>query len=149
MGWIGGEVVLNSDSKKDLDYARDMIRRNVRNVGDVGEFPNLGDYLLPIKLKKMSPCKSYEDAMEVADRFNWRRNYNILIPFKDVDSVKKTKKILNLEERIDKEIVKLKEYVKKTDCQNYKSKYIGCPKCGSKINKKYVRFANVLYVMKI
>ena len=44
----------------------------------------------------------------------------------------------NLHERIKKEETKLNEYVKKTDCKNYKSKYIGCPQCGSKINKEYI-----------
>ena len=93
--------------------------------------------MLPIVQRKII-CKSYEDAKELADSLNWEREYNLLIPFKDVDNIKETKKMKNLHERIKKEETKLNEYVKKTDCKNYKSKYIGCPQCGSKINKEYI-----------
>ena len=124
-------------SKKDLAYAHDYIRSTVRNNGDTEEFPNLGENLLPIVQRKII-CKSYEDAKELADSLNWEREYNLLITFKDVDNIKETKKMKNLHERIKKEETKLNEYVKKTDCKNYKSKYIGCPQCGSKINKEYI-----------
>lgn len=138
MSWIGGEMILDSDSKKELAVAQDYIRSQVRDAGNCGEFSNLGDYLLPIKKKITTPCKSYADAKEQADKFNWERNYNILVPFKDVDRVKPTKKMQNLKDRIKKEEDKLYNYIEKTDCQNYKSKYIGCPQCGSKINKDYI-----------
>lgn len=137
MSWLNGELILNGMSKKDLAYAHDYIRSTVRNNGDTEEFPNLGENLLPIVQRKII-CKSYEDAKELADSLNWEREYNLLIPFKDVDNIKETKKMKNLHERIKKEETKLNEYVKKTDCKNYKSKYIGCPQCGSKINKEYI-----------
>ena len=137
MSWISGEIVINDNTEKELNRARRVIRRDVRNNGDTEEFPNLGEDLLPIVQRKMI-CKSYEDAKELADSLNWKREYNLLIPFKDLDSIKETKKMQNLHERIKKEETKLNEYVKKTDCKNYKSKYIGCPQCGSKINKEYI-----------
>ena len=137
MSWISGEIVINDNTVKELNRARRVIRRDVRNNGDTEEFPNLGEDLLPIVQRKMI-CKSYDDAKELADSLNWKREYNLLIPFKDLDSIKETKKMQNLHERIKKEETKLNEYVKKTDCKNYKSKYIGCPQCGSKINKEYI-----------
>ncbi len=137
MSWINGEIVISDNTERELNRARRVIRRDVRNNGDTEEFPNLGENLLPIVQRKMI-CKSYEDAKELADSLNWEREYNLLIPFKDLDSIKETKKMQNLHERIKKEETKLNEYVKKTDCKNYKSKYIGCPQCGSKINKEYI-----------
>ena len=137
MSWISGEIVINDNTEKELNRARRVIRRDVRNNGDTEEFPNLGEDLLPIVQRKMI-CKSYEDAKELADSLNWKREYNLLSPFKDLDSIKETKKMQNLHERIKKEETKLNEYVKTTDCKNYKSKYIGCPQCGSKINKEYI-----------
>ena len=137
MSWISGEIILNKNTERELNRAKRLIRRDVRNNGDTEAFPNLGEDLLPIVQRKMI-CKSYEDAKELADSLIWRREYNLLIPFKDVDSIKETKKIQNLKERIRKEETKLNEYIKKTDCKNYKSKYIGCPQCGSKINKEYI-----------
>lgn len=137
MSWINGEIVISDNTEREINRARRVIRRDVRNNGDTEEFPNLGEDLLPIVQRKMI-CKSYEDAKELADSLNWKREYNLLIPFKDLDSIKETKKMQNLHERIKKEETKLNEYVKKTDCKNYKSKYIGCPQCGSKINKEYI-----------
>ena len=98
---------------------------------------------LPSSLQEASYVLSQRDkiisqAKEQADKFNWERNYNILVPFKDVDRVKPTKKMQNLKDRIKKEEDKLYNHIEKTDCQNYKSKYIGCPQCGSKINKEYI-----------
>lgn len=137
MSWLNGELILNGMSKKDLAYAHDYIRSTVRNNGDTEEFPNLGENLLPIVQRKII-CKSYEDAKELADSLNWEREYNLLIPFKDVDNIKETKKMKNLHERIKKEETKLNEYVKKTDCKNYKSKFVGCPRCGSRLNRKSI-----------
>ena len=43
-----------------------------------------------------------------------------------------------LKERLEKEHQKLNDYIKKNDCKNFKAKLITCPKCESKINKKYI-----------
>ena len=116
MSWINGEIIISDNTERELNRARRVIRRDVRNNGDTEEFPNLGENLLPIVQRKMI-CKSYEDAKELADSLNWEREYNLLIPFKDLDSIKETKKMQNLHERIKKEETKLNEYVKKTDCK--------------------------------
>lgn len=139
MSWIGGEIVLEKNTKKELNYAYQKIRYAVRSNANCEEFPSMGDNLFPIKQICYNTLPSYEKAIECADSIDWERNYNVLIPFKDVDALKPSKKIINLKERLDKEKNKLVEYKDKTDCKNFKSKLISCPKCGSKINKDYIR----------
>ena len=138
MSWIYGEMILEGNSKKDLQRAYGDIRSMVRHSADLEEFPHMGEDLFQI-IEKGLICNSLEKAREEADQYDWERNYNILIPFKDVDSLKKSKKLQSLEERLNKEKKKLEDYKDKTDCKTSKSKLITCPNCESKINKKYIR----------
>lgn len=114
------------------------MRSRVRHEADLEEFPNMGNHLNEIIQKVFTPCKSIDEAYEKANQFDWKRNYNILIPFKDVKNLKESKKIISLKERLEKELKKLEEYIEKTDCKNFKSKLITCPRCDSKINKDYI-----------
>lgn len=139
MSWLNGKLILNGMSKKDLAYAHDYIRSTVRNNGDTEEFPNLGENLLPIVQRKII-CKSYEDAKELADSLDWKGKYSLLIPYKDVgDEDIWTIKVNTIYLNIYHEENNLEKYIKRTKgCRNHKSKFVGCPRCGSRLNRKSI-----------
>lgn len=141
MSWTGGSFVMDDLSEKNLKKAYASIRSRVRHEADLEEFPNRGNDIMPIK--EYAPGKIYDcyDAAEQAasDSFNvWNRRYNVAFAFYDTSKAKTTKKLQTLEARLIKEKEKLNEYIKKTDCSNFKAELITCPNCKSKINKKYI-----------
>lgn len=139
MSWLNGELILNGMSKKDLAYAHDYIRSTVRNNGDTEEFPNLGENLLPIVQRKII-CKSYEEAEELADSLDWKGKNSLLIPYKDVgDRDIWTIKVNTIYLNIYHEENNLEKYIKRSrGCRNHKSKFVGCPRCGSRLNRKSI-----------
>ena len=52
--------------------------------------------------------------------------------------LQKNKAYKDLKRTFRKRHQKLNDYIKKNDCKNFKAKLITCPKCESKINKKYI-----------
>lgn len=82
-----------------------IIRMDVRSLADLKEFPNMDDCIMPIKIITNNVFDSVEDARDYCyDNYaKWGRNYNVMVAFRDRLSVKETKKIKYLKNRIDME----------------------------------------------
>ena len=141
MSWVRGELIIENTLKKSIDKAKNIIRMDVRSLADLEEFPNMGDYIMPIKIITNNVFDSVEDARDYCyDNYaKWGRNYNVMVAFRDRLSAKETKKIKDLKNRIDLEEKKKIKYVNDHTVSTFKSKFIGCHNCGSKVNKEYIK----------
>lgn len=142
MSWVGGEFILNDIKKKDLDAIANRIRYVVRSNANLAEFPNMGNRINPFK--HICPQKifnSYEEAENALEdrRSEWSRNYTGYVAFRDIDSVKESKQLMELKKKIDTEREKEIRYGLDNNVKDQKADYIGCRKCGSKINKSYIQ----------
>lgn len=91
-------------------------------------------------LKSHPICKDYEEAVEVCDRYASRGFYaDYAVRFYDTRKVKKTKKIENLEQKVQDLHKKKVEYSMQHSVKMQKAAKIGCKKCGSSIAKDYLR----------
>ena len=54
------------------------------------------------------------------------------------DNIEPSKKMLSLKERYEKEIAKACDYTEKHSIKTFKAALVGCPNCGSKLNKDFV-----------
>lgn len=80
--------------------------------------------------------KSAEEYIKNHDK-GW---YDCLaVKFKKVDNVKKTKKHEDLERRYKETVTQLRQIEGTVFCKDFKSQYLGCKKCGSKLNKDYMK----------
>lgn len=141
MSWIGGEFIINDMKEKTLKEAYSSISSAVRHNADLEEFPYMGTEIMKIKpFHKGKIYGSQEEASKALEESyaSWAREYNVAAAFYDTSAAKETKRIKTLKERLEKEHQKLNDYIKKNDCKNFKAKLITCPKCESKINKKYI-----------
>ncbi|MFR6124063.1 hypothetical protein [Faecalibacillus intestinalis] len=134
---ISGEYCL--DSKSELSYAKSEIKRNIRRYGNIEEYPDLGNDILPI-ISIETVCKSFEEAEELADSLDWKGKNSLLIPYKDVgDRDIWTIKVNTIYLNIYHEENNLEKYIKRSrGCRNHKSKFVGCPRCGSRLNRKSI-----------
>lgn len=55
------------------------------------------------------------------------------------NNLEPSKKMISLKERFDAELDKQEEYAKKHSVKTFKASYVGCPKCGSKLNKDLLK----------
>lgn len=141
MSWISGEFVIDDMKEKTLKEAYSSLSSAVRHNADLEEFPHMGMEIM--KIKPFHSGKIYgsqEEASEALEESysSWAREYNVAAAFYDTSAAKETKRVKTLKERLEKENQKLKDYIEKTDCKNFKAKLITCSKCESKINKKYI-----------
>lgn len=142
MSWIGGEFILNDVKKKDLDAAADRIRYAVRSNANLAEFPNMGCRINPFRhICPQKVFNGYEEAEAALEgrRSEWSRNYTGYVAFRDLESVNKTKRIIELKEKIESESEKKIRYSLDNNVKDQKADFIGCHKCGSKINKTYIQ----------
>lgn len=141
MSWISGEFVINDMTEKTLKKAYSSLSSAVRHNADLEEFPYMGTDIMKIKpFHKGKIYGSQEEASKALRESyaSWAREYNVAAAFYDTSAAKETKRMKGLKERLERENQKLKDYIKKTDCKNFKAKLITCQKCESKINKKYI-----------
>lgn len=85
--------------------------------------------------------KIYEDideAHEAIEKLDRGWYDQLAVKFYDYEKVKDTKAITNLRDRIEKANEDLLDYKAKNAIKLRKSQYVGCTKCGSKINKEYI-----------
>lgn len=143
MSWIGGSFVIKDASKKELERAKAIVTSHVRHNADLEEFPNMG-CSLPFKVKNDKVFDSFNAAEEYSDNIfaQWNRKYHLVVPFKDTSEAKETKKIQDLKRRIKETEEKSAAYFEAHKVSNLKAAYIGCQKCGSKINKDYLKSSN-------
>lgn len=147
MSWVSGQFSIDTLRERagkgmGLLDAYEEIADSIRANADLGEFPNMGDSVMPIR--HLMPDKifgSYEEADEAIKRLfsDWSRKYNVAVAYYDETAAKDTKKIKTLKFRLEKEQEKLQSYTEKADCKNFKAKLITCSSCESKINKAYIR----------
>ena len=139
MSWIGGSFVINDLSKKELNRAYLHIDRRVKSNSDLVEFPSAGARF-PIKEIKSKPFETMEAAESfLRTRNDWQRNWNVAVPFYDRSACKPTSKHEECLKRLQSEEDKYAAYIKAHDLSTFKSVLITCKKCGSKLNKDYLK----------
>lgn len=140
MSWIRGSIILKDLSEKSLKTAYQEIRYKVRKNSDLEEFPNMGDSLLPYRIKESGvTATSLKEAERQADSYSWNRKYNIIIPFIETNAASESSKMRLLKEQIDKEINKKINYEKKHSVLTFKAAFVACPECGSKLNRTWLK----------
>lgn len=141
MSWINGELVINDMSQKNVEKAKETISSIVRHNADLEKFPHMGENIMQIDhLRSGIIFDSEEEASSFLKKMysDWARRCNVIVTFRDTSQAEETKRLLNLQERLEREKQKLRDYTEKSDCKNFKAKLITCSGCGSKINKKYI-----------
>lgn len=141
MSWVGGSIVIDDIKKKQLDEAAERIRYAVRSNANLAEFPNMGCRINPFRhICPQKVFNGYEEAEATLEgrRSEWSRNYTGYVAFRDLESVNKTKRIIELKEKIKSESKKKIRYSLDNNVKDQKADFIGCRKCGSKINKTYI-----------
>jgi hypothetical protein len=120
-----------------LTYKEDISR--VLVMADVCEIAKRdGDgYDSNITWHNVSPLESYEEAEKFIKEKDTGWYSDHAVRYKDYSSAKKTTKITEYEAKV-LELKKAKnKYKKAHSVHSFQAKHIGCPKCGSKLNKKY------------
>ncbi len=85
------------------------------------------------------PLESYEEAEKfIKEKDNgWYDEH--AVRYKDYSSAKKTAKITEYETKISELNTAKNEYKKAHSVHSFQAKHIGCAKCGSRLNKEYLR----------
>lgn len=141
MSWIGGDFVIPNNTDDTLEKAIASIRAAVRSNANLYEFPNMGN---EIRIKSLThyPCASREAAEQYAEEHGeeWHRNYNVYVPFYDVDSLKPSKAEVTAEAKLVATKKKMADYQSAHTVSNFKATLVTCPQCTSRINKQYIRY---------
>ena len=89
--------------------------------------------------EKLPPFKTEEEAEEFIKKADngWYDDH--AVRFYDYSKVKPTAKVITYENKIKELREEWNEYVKKHSIKTFQAKYIGCLKCGSKLNKEYIK----------
>ena len=82
---------------------------------------------------------SYDAAEEYIRSVDKGWYDGIAVKFLDFSDVKATSKVSELQEKIRETEQKKKEYIAAHSVKTQKAAYIGCPKCGSKLNREMLR----------
>lgn len=88
--------------------------------------------------------ESEEEAWEFLEKYNdwdgaWGCTYKVYDKKENKKSESLKKKYYELKDKYDAMKHDFYAYAKKSDIKLHKSAYIGCPKCGSKLNKDYLK----------
>ena len=139
MSWGNVQMISGMYCLDSKSYAKNEIKEEIKRYGNIEEYPDLGNDILPI-VSIETVCKSLEEAEELADSLDWKGKYSLLIPYKDVgDEDIWTIKVNTIYLNIYHEENNLEKYIKRTKgCRNHKSKFVGCPRCGSRLNRKSI-----------
>lgn len=135
-------IVMDSYTKKEIENAQENIRDRVRSNSNLVEFPNMGNCLNPFKrIREDYIFPSYDATEEYLDNISnkWGRKYSPVVAFHS-GKAKIPNNIKKLEERAENETKKYLKYKETHSVKKFKAKYIGCEKCGSKVNKDYIKY---------
>ncbi len=136
MSWTGGLFEFSEKTSKEdmMMEIREQLDENRGRMEPVHQ---------PlILLNNHTVFKSYEEAeeylesSEMLSKYSRSKNYGVR--FLSYDKVKPSKKVEELRRRIDETYVKSVEYGKEHSVKNFKSAYVGCPKCGSRLKSDLV-----------
>lgn len=136
MGHIIGWDVCEDNKKSILIMLSEINEKAIRE-GDTGH--GIG----PVKwLRESHVFPSRSDAEKYIEENLTGWYDNVAVRYMDYSDASETAKIKQLKEAIEKLAEAKAEYKKIHSIQNRKAEYIGCPKCGSKLSKAYLRSSN-------
>lgn len=121
------------DEKANKNSVMTDIHEHARRDGDSGYSSKMTWH------DEISPLLSREEAEAFIEAHDKGFYDDHAVRFFDYSGATKTAKITEYEMKIA-ELMKAKQkYIAEHSVRNFQAKYIGCPKCGSKINKDYLR----------
>jgi len=137
MSWTGGIFIF---SEKTTEKQMMMEIRESLNEERGAREPVHQPLVL---LEHLEVFKSYEDAEEYLESQKITREYhrfkNVGVRYLDYSDVKPTKKMEDIRRRITETAAKKIKYLEEHSVKTFKSQYIGCPGCGSKLSIKHLR----------
>lgn len=83
-------------------------------------------------------CSDYDSAREFLDNHREYDYDSLAVRYKCIDKEKSSKKLDELKVKCNEVYKKYTEMNKKVVFKEFKSQYIGCKNCGSKLNKDYL-----------
>lgn len=90
-----------------------------------------------IAFSHREPFANHEAAQNwIRENDGWYKG--IAVRYYDYSKCKATKKVEALEQKIAENKNKANEYAKAHSVKSFKAAYIGCPKCGSKLNRSFL-----------
>lgn len=91
-------------------------------------------------LKDVPVFRTKDEAKEyIRDNSNkYYRKVDVGVRYIDYSNVKPTKAMLDLKRRINETVQKKEKYEEEHSIASFKSKFIGCPTCQSKLNKTFL-----------
>lgn len=110
-------------------------------IAECSDYANRnGDYadqIEGIRFKENTTYDCYEDAEKAIESMDNGWYDNIAVKYKDVSNMTSAK-IEDIRRRIKETHEKKVAYAMAHDISTFKSQYIGCKKCGSKLSKDYL-----------
>lgn len=117
-------------SRKDIEsIVNEDARENSDNHSELSSF---------IRFLENKIYEDREEAEMAIERFDKGWYDQLAVQFNDFEKVKDTKQIINLMDRIEKSRTAIVDYKAKNSIKLRKTQFVGCTKCGSKINKEYI-----------
>lgn len=138
MGWTSGYFDFPASMKKEKMMA-EVDECLYQERGAYEPTPQGYLFLQKEPLEDYDAAQEYLDSPEISKY--WRRK-NVAVQYYETENLKPTKKIEDLKRRIDETTDKAAKYSLAHSVINFKADYVGCPSCGSKLNKKYLNESN-------
>ena len=123
----------NVDKKKVISYLNDYVARQDRQEGCSGLYRDIR--WLDVE------CDTYEEAIKYIENHDRGDYDNLAVKYKNYANVeiKPAKACESLKIKIAELTEKKRAYETQHGVHNFKSSYIGCSRCGSKINREYLK----------
>lgn len=84
-------------------------------------------------------CEDRERAYEYIESHDKGWYDQLAVKFREYPKSEPTKTLLTLKERRNKECEKRNAYEKAHSIASFKAEYVGCPNCGSKLKRTFIR----------
>lgn len=138
MSWTEGYFDFPASMKKE-DMMLEVNQDLYENRGAYEPTPQKYIFLQEEPLPDYEAAKEYLNSKELA---HYYRMKNVAVRYYNTEKLKPTKKMEDLKRRIDETYEKLVSYKLDHSVVNFKAEYVGCPSCGSKVAKKYLKTDN-------
>lgn len=112
----------------------DRIRRHAEQDGDCGYSSRFTWH------DKVAPLASLEEAEKFISAHDRHFYDDHAVRFYDYSGATKTAKITEYETKVSEFKKAKSDYIKEHSVKKFQAKHIGCPKCGSKLNKNYLNY---------
>jgi len=130
MGHIIGYLTYNENTSK-AEIMNDIYEL-ARRDGDGGYSSSMTWH------DNIPPFDTEEQAREFIEAHDQGFYDDHAVRFKDYSKAVKTAKMAEYAMKIEELIKAKKEYIAEHSVHTFQAKHIGCPKCGSKLNKDYL-----------